>query len=111
MPKDYKDAPPARADNRLNHPMLLGMIIGLHELTGATQAAQSESFRTFEFFIVAAAIYYCMAKLIEIGGADRIGAISPAIAEQLGLRCFDLGGDESVDGSARAGLTARAAPS
>ena len=29
MPKDYKDAPPARADNRLNHPMLLGMIIGL----------------------------------------------------------------------------------
>ena len=27
MPKDYKDAP--RADSRLNHPLLLGMIIGL----------------------------------------------------------------------------------
>jgi His/Glu/Gln/Arg/opine family amino acid ABC transporter permease subunit len=53
--------------NQLNWALLnssLGMIIGLHELTGATQAAQSESFRTFEFFIVAAAIYYCMAKLI-----------------------------------------------
>jgi hydroxyproline transport system permease protein len=55
--------------NQLNWALLnssLGMIIGLHELTGATQAAQSESFRTFEFFIVAAAIYYCMAKLIEM---------------------------------------------
>src|SRR5882757_11544027 len=44
--------------NQLNWALLnssLGMIIGLHELTGATQAAQSESFRTFEFFIVAAA--------------------------------------------------------
>ncbi len=29
MAKDYKDTPPARADNRLSHPMLLGMIIGL----------------------------------------------------------------------------------
>lgn len=29
MPKDYKDAPAARADSRLNHPLLLGMIIGL----------------------------------------------------------------------------------
>ncbi|MHA5498438.1 amino acid ABC transporter permease [Pseudomonas aeruginosa] len=57
--------------NQLNWALLnssLGMIIGLRELTGATQAAQSESFRTFEFFIVAAAMYYLMAKFIE-GGA------------------------------------------
>ena len=29
MPKDYKDAPAARGDSRLSHPLLLGMIIGL----------------------------------------------------------------------------------
>jgi cell division protein FtsN len=29
MPKDYKDAPAPRDDSRLNHPLLLGMIIGL----------------------------------------------------------------------------------
>jgi cell division protein FtsN len=29
MPKDYKDAPSPRADSRLNHPLLLGIIIGL----------------------------------------------------------------------------------
>lgn len=29
MPKDYKDSPSPRADSRLNHPLLLGMIIGL----------------------------------------------------------------------------------
>ena len=29
MPKDYKDAPAARSDSRLSHPLLLGMIIGL----------------------------------------------------------------------------------
>jgi cell division septation protein DedD len=29
MPKDYKDAPSPRGDSRLNHPLLLGMIIGL----------------------------------------------------------------------------------
>lgn len=57
--------------NQLNWALLnssLGMIIGLRELTGATQAAQSESFRTFEFFIIAALMYYIMSKLIE-GGA------------------------------------------
>ena len=60
--------------NQLNWALLnssLGMIIGLRELTGATQAAQSESFRTFEFFIVAAAMYYILSKLIE-GGAHLI---------------------------------------
>ena len=29
MPKDYKDAPAPRGDGRVNHPVLLGMIIGL----------------------------------------------------------------------------------
>jgi cell division protein FtsN len=29
MPKDYKDAPSSRADSRLSHPLLLGVIIGL----------------------------------------------------------------------------------
>jgi cell division protein FtsN len=29
MPKDYKDAPAARAESRVTHPLLLGMIIGL----------------------------------------------------------------------------------
>ena len=29
MPKDYKDAPAPRAESRLNHPLLLGIIIGL----------------------------------------------------------------------------------
>ena len=29
MPKDYKDAPAARASSRLSHPLLLGVIIGL----------------------------------------------------------------------------------
>ena len=29
MPKDYKDAASPRADSRLNHPLLLGVIIGL----------------------------------------------------------------------------------
>ena len=29
MPKDYKDSGAARADSRLSHPLLLGMIIGL----------------------------------------------------------------------------------
>lgn len=56
--------------NQLNWALLnssLGMIIGLRELTGATQAAQSESFRTFEFFIIAALMYYVMSKIIEAG--------------------------------------------
>ncbi len=42
----------------------LGMVVGLRELAGVTQSAQSQSFRTFEFFIVAAAIYYLLAKVL-----------------------------------------------
>ncbi len=44
----------------------LGMLVGLKELAGAAQYAQSVSFRTFEFFIVTAAIYYAMAKAVQL---------------------------------------------
>jgi His/Glu/Gln/Arg/opine family amino acid ABC transporter permease subunit len=53
--------------NQINWALLnssLGMIIGLQELTGATESAQSESFRTFEFFIVAACMYYAISKVV-----------------------------------------------
>lgn len=45
----------------------MGMLVGLRELSGATQYAQSISFRTFEFFIVTAGIYYLIAKIIQFG--------------------------------------------
>jgi hydroxyproline transport system permease protein len=44
----------------------LGMLVGLQDLTGVTQYAQSISFRTFEFFIVAAGMYYLIAKGLQI---------------------------------------------
>lgn len=44
----------------------LGMVVGLKELAGMTQVEQSKSFRTFEFFIVAAAMYYLIAKAIML---------------------------------------------
>ena len=56
--------------NQLTWAMLntsLGMVIGLRELTGAAWYAQSVSFRTFEFFIVTAAMYYAIFKFIELG--------------------------------------------
>jgi polar amino acid transport system permease protein len=55
---------------QLNWAMLgtsLGMTVGLHELSGATLAAQSVSYRTFEFFIVAATMYYLIGKFIQLG--------------------------------------------
>lgn len=44
----------------------LGMLVGLQELAGATQYAQAVSFRTFEFFIVTAGLYYAIAKIVQI---------------------------------------------
>ena len=44
----------------------LGMIIGLDELTGATAFQQSLTFRPFEFYSVAAVVYYVMAKTIML---------------------------------------------
>ncbi|CAB3732085.1 amino acid ABC transporter permease [Achromobacter kerstersii] len=54
--------------NQLNWALLnssLGSIIGVAELTGATQTSLAESFRTFEFFVVAAAMYYLISKGIS----------------------------------------------
>ncbi|HEY0286843.1 MAG TPA: amino acid ABC transporter permease [Pseudomonas sp.] len=45
----------------------LGMLVGLQELSGAAQAAQSVTFRSFEFFFITALIYYLLAKFIELG--------------------------------------------
>ncbi|WP_223508291.1 MULTISPECIES: amino acid ABC transporter permease [unclassified Pseudomonas] len=44
----------------------LGMVVGLQELTGATYAAQSLTFRSFEFFIVTAVVYYVLVKLVML---------------------------------------------
>ena len=40
----------------------LGTLIGLRELTGVTQFVQSRSFRTLEFYLVTAGLYYLLAK-------------------------------------------------
>jgi polar amino acid transport system permease protein len=52
----------------------LGMVVGLQELTGATYTAQSLTFRSFEFFIATAIIYYVLAKLVTLMlyGAARL---------------------------------------
>lgn len=44
----------------------LGTLIGLRELTGVTQSVQSRSFRTLEFFLVTAALYYVLAKVLTL---------------------------------------------
>lgn len=47
----------------------LATLIGLRELTGTTQFVQSRSFRTLEFFLVTAALYYALAKVLMAGAA------------------------------------------
>ncbi len=42
----------------------LGMVVGLKELAGVTQIEQSRTYRTFEFFVVAGAMYYVLAKVV-----------------------------------------------
>lgn len=45
----------------------LGVTVGLNtDLTGVTQDLNVRTFRTFEFFAIAAVIYYLMAKLITL---------------------------------------------
>ncbi|MNC19435.1 Histidine transport system permease protein HisM [compost metagenome] len=45
-----------------------GVIVGLNnDLTGVTQDLNVRTFRTFEFFAIAAALYYVIAKVIVIG--------------------------------------------
>ncbi|WP_448092925.1 amino acid ABC transporter permease [Pseudomonas lini] len=51
----------------------LGVIVGLsNDLTGVTQDLNMKTFRTFELFIAAAVIYYCICKLV-VGLARLIG--------------------------------------
>ena len=50
----------------------LGVIVGLNtDLTGVTQDLNARTFRTFEFFALAAVIYYVIAKIVT-GGARLI---------------------------------------
>jgi len=44
----------------------LGMIIGLQELTGMTTFLQSQTFRPFEFYFVAACMYVVIAKALTL---------------------------------------------
>jgi len=42
----------------------LGILVGMSELSGETQRLQSLSFRTLEFFMVAAVMYYILTKFV-----------------------------------------------
>jgi hydroxyproline transport system permease protein len=65
---------------RIYHPMTnqfvwsilmssLGILVGMSELSGETQRLQSLSFRTLEFFIVAAVMYFIITKLVLISSS------------------------------------------
>jgi len=46
----------------------LGVVVGLNtDLTGVTQELNVKTFRTFEYFAIAAVLYYIIAKLITLG--------------------------------------------
>jgi polar amino acid transport system permease protein len=46
----------------------LGVTVGLNsDLAGVTQDLNARSFRTFEFFALAAVIYYVIAKTVMLG--------------------------------------------
>lgn len=46
---------------------LLGVVVGLtDDLTGVTQALNVKTFRTFEYFALAAVLYFAMAKLLVL---------------------------------------------
>jgi ABC-type amino acid transport system permease subunit len=45
----------------------LGVVVGLtSDLTGVTQALNLKTFRTFEFFAIAAVLYFVLAKLVVL---------------------------------------------
>lgn len=51
----------------------LGVIVGLNnDLTGVTQEINIKTFRTFELFVTAAVMYYCICKLV-VGLARLLG--------------------------------------
>jgi len=65
---------------RIYHPMTnqfvwsilmssLGILVGMNELSGETQRLQSTSFRTLEFFIMAAVIYFVITKLVLLASS------------------------------------------
>lgn len=65
---------------RIYHPMTnqfvwsilmssLGILVGMNELSGETQRLQSLSFRTLEFFMVAAVMYFLITKLVLISSS------------------------------------------
>ena len=46
----------------------LGVVIGLNsDLTGVTNAFNVKTFRTFEYFTIAAVLYYLIAKIVTLG--------------------------------------------
>ena len=45
----------------------LGMLVGFRELTGETQFLASKTFRIFEYFLITAALYYAIVKIILAG--------------------------------------------
>ncbi|MCY1187218.1 ectoine/hydroxyectoine ABC transporter, permease protein EhuC [compost metagenome] len=46
----------------------LGVVVGMtSDLTGVTQALNVKTFRTFEYFALAAILYFVLAKLIVLG--------------------------------------------
>lgn len=47
----------------------LGILVGMNELSGETQRLQSLSFRTLEFFMVAAVMYFIITKIVLIGAS------------------------------------------
>ncbi len=65
---------------RIYHPMTnqfvwsilmssLGILVGMNELSGETQRLQSLSFRTLEFFIVAAIMYFIITKFVLLSAS------------------------------------------
>ncbi len=47
----------------------LGILVGMNELSGETQRLQSLSFRTLEFFMVAAVIYFIITKFVLLSAS------------------------------------------
>lgn len=46
----------------------LGVVVGLNtDLTGVTQELNVKTFKTFEYFAIAAVLYYLIAKLVTLG--------------------------------------------
>ena len=65
---------------RIYHPMTnqfvwavlmssLGILVGMNELSGETQRLQSLSFRTLEFFMVTAVLYYIITKFVLLSSS------------------------------------------